>query len=137
MSAGGRTWQISPALGDLKTVDAGFATTLGSFSNQVNASHSGAITGMRFATPVGTTGSVSVPGVSGSLVSSNGTTIALKNGVAANVAGGTWTLKLSGNGTTISGNATATSSPVPYTGGTGVLGISLLALAAGFVAVML
>ncbi|KAK5128631.1 hypothetical protein LTR08_003952 [Meristemomyces frigidus] len=160
LSAGGMTWQISPALGDLRTVDAGFETSLGSFANQVNASDSGAITGMRFTTPSGTTGSVSVPGVSGSLKSSNGTTVPLTNGAAKNIAGGTWTLVVGGNGTATSGNGTATSGngtatsgngtatsgngtvtspsgPVPYTGGAGAIGTSLLALAAGVVALVL
>ncbi|KAK4956393.1 hypothetical protein LTR10_005917 [Elasticomyces elasticus] len=148
LTAGGATWEISPMLGNLTTVDAGFATSLGSFSNQVNASSSG-ITGMQFTTPAGTTGTVRLPGVSGSLKSSNGTVVPLNDGSASNVAGGTWTLQLSGNSTSAPaggngtyGNGTATGSPSPTpasqtTNGVATLSMSLLALVAGVVAFVL
>ena len=93
LSAGGKTWEISPALGNLRSVDTGFSTDLGTFSCQVSASDVGTITALKFVTPFGTTGSVSLPGVEGTLKSGNGTSVQLSNGVANNVSGGTWTLQ--------------------------------------------
>ena len=93
LSAGGQTWEISPALGDLTSVDTGFSTDLGDFSCQVTASDDGTITALKFATPSGTNGSVSLPGVEGTLKSENGTSIQLTGGMANNVSGGTWTLQ--------------------------------------------
>lgn len=146
LTDGGATWRISPGLGDLTSVDAGFRTNLGAFSSQVNAS-SGSITGMKFSAPAGTMGSVSVPGgVSGTLMSSNGTNVQLVNGEASNVPGGSYTLTVSGgNGTSTSGgngtyggNSTAGATPTPYTGGSAVSSASsMLALAAAVFALML
>lgn len=103
LSAGGKTWEISPRLGGLRFVDTGLRTSQGAFASQVNASDSGTITGMQFTTPAGTIGSVSVPGVSGTFRSDNGTTVSLANGMASEVAGGKWTLVLGGGGTSSEG----------------------------------
>ena len=143
LTNGGETWAITPELGDLTEVDAGFSTNLGAFASQVNASN-GAITGFKFATPTGTSGRVSLPGVSGSLISSNGTSVPLVGGEASGVAGGNYTLSLSGNSTATNGTAggngtTGTgATPSPYTG-TGVAGtsFSVLALAGAVFAFML
>ena len=93
LSDGGKTWRISPALGDLMDVDTGFSTDLGAFSCQVSASEDGTINALKFSTPSGTTGSVSLPGVEGTLQSENGTSVPLTNGMAQNVIGGIWTLQ--------------------------------------------
>lgn len=129
LSDGGATWEITPDIGDLTFVDAGFSTNLGAFSSQVNASADGMITGMKFSAPTGTTGSVRVPGVSGTLMSSNGSSVPFTNGMASNVAGGSYTLMMSGNGTS-GGNVTSPSSPPAYTGG------SAVATASSFLAVV-
>ncbi|KAL2355302.1 bacterial alpha-L-rhamnosidase domain-containing protein [Cryomyces antarcticus] len=60
LSAGGQTWKMAPALGDLTSVDAGFATSLGMFAAQTNVTASGGMR-MSFEAPVGTMGAVSVP----------------------------------------------------------------------------
>ncbi|KXS99524.1 hypothetical protein AC578_4246 [Pseudocercospora eumusae] len=120
LSAGGATWEMSPRLGDLKSVDAGFSTSLGTFSSTVNASSSGSITGFRFSAPAGSSGSVSLPGVQGALHNENGTSITLVNGEASGVSGGNWTLAVMG-----SGNATgAGTAPEPYTGKAATYGAS-------------
>ncbi|KAI6862019.1 bacterial alpha-L-rhamnosidase domain-containing protein [Hortaea werneckii] len=131
LSAAGETWEISPRLGDLKEVDTGFETPLGTFASQVNASSDGAITGMRFQTPPGTMGSVSVPGVSGTLVNANGTTVQLQNGMAENVMGGIWMLMSNATGTVGGGgNGTmGSATPTPYTGAAPRHGASARALA--------
>ncbi|KAK4995551.1 hypothetical protein LTR66_004664, partial [Elasticomyces elasticus] len=59
LSAGGATWRIAPRLGDLNTADAGFVTSLGSFSAQTNATNAGEFD-IDFETPEGTMGAVSV-----------------------------------------------------------------------------
>lgn len=125
-SAGGQTWQLSPRLGNLMTVDTGFETSLGSFASQVNASENGDITGFTFTTPAGTTGTVSLPGVSGSLTSSNASSVKLIDGMASDVQGGTWTLVLDGDG-----------SSEQYTGsGVVVKTASTLAVMSGLLAVV-
>ncbi|GME47657.1 Alpha-L-rhamnosidase [Neofusicoccum parvum] len=59
-SAGGETWAIKPSLGDLTTAEAGFVTSLGSFSvNNTKDASTGAFT-IAFETPEGTSGAVSV-----------------------------------------------------------------------------
>jgi hypothetical protein len=95
LSAGGRTWEISPSLGGLKNIDSGFSTNLGGFSSQVSASDDGSISSLKVTTPSGTIGTVKLPGISGSLVSTNGTSVTLSDGIASNVSGGTWTLQKS------------------------------------------
>lgn len=59
-SAAGKTWKIAPLLGSLTTTDAGFQTPLGIFSAQTNATGKGDVS-INFATPLGTSGVVSVP----------------------------------------------------------------------------
>ena len=92
LSAAGKTWEISPALGGLTSVDTGFSTNLGMFSSQVTASEDGTITGLRFLTPQGTSGTVRLAGVRGKLTSENGTSVTLTNGMASNISGGSWDL---------------------------------------------
>jgi hypothetical protein len=58
-SAGGQTWKIAPALGDLTVVKAGFSTSLGWFEAKTTATATGAVT-IDFETPKGTSGVVSV-----------------------------------------------------------------------------
>jgi hypothetical protein len=91
----GKTWKISPALGDLTDVDAGFATPLGMFSSTVSA-RDGAIQSMKFKTPIGTKGIVSLPGVKGELIGGpRGDIVKLIDGEVADLPGGEWTLKFS------------------------------------------
>ena len=160
LTQAGETWEIAPALGGLTSVDAGYSTNLGLFANQVNATEDGAITGMTFTTPSGTTGTVRLPGVSGTLTSNNGTTVQLSGGIASDVAGGSWTLNVQSstavNGTATGGNSTygvgsngsgtvsspsATGSqPAQYTGNSATMATvssGLLALAAGVFAFLL
>jgi hypothetical protein len=59
LSAGGKTWRIAPGLGDLKHVDAGFQTSLGSFAAATKMEDGGVM--MQFEAPVGTSGEVRVP----------------------------------------------------------------------------
>lgn len=60
LSPVGRTWRIAPMLADLKSVDAGFATSLGTFSSKIEIGEDGSLS-MEFEAPEGTSGSVSVP----------------------------------------------------------------------------
>lgn len=125
LSAGGQTWEMSPRLGDLKAVDTGFSTRVGEFSSQVNGSDVGDITGFGFTAPVGTSGRVRLPGVSGALRSQDGRFVELVDGEATGVAGGSWTLVLD------KVNGTMPSSPVSYTsGGAAIQSSSALSLAA-------
>ncbi len=94
LGAAGSTWQIEPMLGGLSAVEAGFVTPLGAFSNSVQANRNGVVIAMSFSTPLGTKGSVSVPGVQGKLVSSDGRVVQLVNGEVDNLRGGHWTLVL-------------------------------------------
>jgi hypothetical protein len=57
-SAVGKTWRIAPSPGGLTSVEAGFETSLGSFASNVTAGKGGM--NVRFATPKGTTGGVSL-----------------------------------------------------------------------------
>lgn len=127
------TWSVYPQPGNLTSVDAGFTTAIGTFGATYSSANGSFA--YSFQTPPGTTGSFNMPGVSGSLRNSNGTTIALADGAVSSVAGGNWTLVLSGSSTTgnYSGNGTASTSatPTPYTGGSGTTHVSLLALAVG------
>jgi hypothetical protein len=89
----GKTWRISPALGDLTSVDAGFKTPLGSFSSTVRACNR-TIQSLHFQTPKGTKGSVSLPGVKGVLVGgTRGAVVKLVDGEVADLPGGNWTLR--------------------------------------------
>lgn len=94
-SGAGRTWSIVPAVGDLTSVEAGFETPLGRFENAITVDGvNGTIVEMQFSTPAGTTGTVSLPGVQGKLVSSNGgiDEVELVDGYAGSLEGGTWRL---------------------------------------------
>jgi hypothetical protein len=62
LSAGGMTWRIAPALGDLKLADAGFSTSLGFFSSKTQISDIGWT--LEFEAPEGTTGEVKFPSAS-------------------------------------------------------------------------
>ncbi|PPJ53067.1 hypothetical protein CBER1_11478 [Cercospora berteroae] len=118
LTAGGEMWELSPRLGGLTFVDAGFETTVGEFKSQVNGSESGEVQGFKFSTPAGTTGRVSLPGVEGRLRSGNGTFVSLVDGEVSDVPGGDWELVLGGGNSTGGGNGTTGGSgPVPYTGG--------------------
>lgn len=141
-SNGGQTWEIYPRLGDLQFVDAGFSTRVGAFSALVNASE-GVVTAMEFSTPSGTSGTVRLPGLSGSLMSSNGSSIALVDGEASDVPGGKYTLMTTGGNGTVGGNGTTggngstptgSSPPAQYSGNSAAtLSTSAIALlAAGF-----
>jgi hypothetical protein len=135
-SAGGKTWELSPRVGDLTFVDAGFQTSVGSFASQVNATEDGRITGWVFTTPDGTTGRVSLPGTSGSLRSATGTSVALVDGAAVDVPGGTWTLVLGGNASSTGGSGstnTTSGAPAVYTGGATSMSTSLSAITAAAV----
>jgi hypothetical protein len=91
----GRAWKISPALGDLTHVDAGFETPLGEFSSTVR-SYNGTIQALHFKTPKGTKGSVSLPGVKCVLIGgTRGAVAKLVNGEVDDLAGGEWTLRCS------------------------------------------
>ena len=111
LSAGGKAWEMSPALGGLAYVDTGFSTNLGMFSSQVSALEDGTITSLKFVTPSGTTGMVRLDGVEGKLMSDNGTSVMLNDGMASNVSGGTWTLMRSNvPGVPVSNTASTTAS---------------------------
>lgn len=58
--AAGSTWAISPSLGGLTDIEAGYQTKLGDFSVKVSGDSSGGMT-IDFNTPGGTTGVLSVP----------------------------------------------------------------------------
>ncbi|TVY36183.1 hypothetical protein LSUB1_G007211 [Lachnellula subtilissima] len=99
VSESGKTWKIAPQLGDLREVEAGFVTSLGSFNIEIKKDAQGKFTLLRFHTPLGTTGSFSLPGVTGTLVSGwrkRGVQVVRdKNSVdgeAEGIPGGDWTL---------------------------------------------
>ncbi|KAJ5736433.1 uncharacterized protein N7483_001558 [Penicillium malachiteum] len=90
---GGSSWKIAPQPGDLTTVDAGLSTSRGVFSVQYTKSSSGqGYSQFSFSTPTSTKGSVRLPGVIGTLVSSIGQKVKLVNGVAV-IPGGNWELE--------------------------------------------
>ncbi|KAJ5769023.1 hypothetical protein N7520_003582 [Penicillium odoratum] len=90
-SAAGATWLIAPQPGNLTFVDAGFATKLGAFTIAFET-RNGTYNHLRFSTPVGTTGDFILPGVKGTLISTNGTRVALNGGVVSGLKGGNWTI---------------------------------------------
>ncbi|KAJ4396746.1 hypothetical protein N0V93_000968 [Gnomoniopsis smithogilvyi] len=95
-SAGGRTWTVAPKLGGLTSVEAGYVAPAGGFSIKVQAdAGSELVNSLTFSTPTGTKGSVSLPGVVGSLRDVAGNEVTLVNGEATEVSGGNWTLLLS------------------------------------------
>ncbi|KAJ6021483.1 hypothetical protein N7540_006987 [Penicillium herquei] len=90
---GGSSWKIAPQPGNLTTVDAGLSTSRGVFSVEYTKSSSGQ--GYRqfsLSTPASTKGTVRLPGVSGTLVSSTGQKVKLVYGVAV-IPGGDWKLQ--------------------------------------------
>jgi hypothetical protein len=93
-SAEGKTWKIAPQVGDLTSVDAGFATALGLFRSSLNAGSNGQLTSFSFSTPLGTSGEVSFPGVWGTLVNGEQQRVKLSNGESSGLAGGEWKLEL-------------------------------------------
>ncbi|KAJ5080864.1 hypothetical protein N7456_013574 [Penicillium angulare] len=89
----GSYWSIAPQPGNLTTVDAGFSTSKGIFSVALKRSSSGGgYSQFSFSVPSATSGTVKLPGVSGTLVSKTGQKVKLVNGVAA-VPGGNWKLQ--------------------------------------------
>jgi hypothetical protein len=93
-SASGKTWNIAPQPGDLVEIEAGFETSLGTFSNSIKATGgtNGTVKEMSFVTPEGTVGSVMVPGVQGKLITSSGECVGLVDGRATGLKGGKWHL---------------------------------------------
>ncbi|KAF2657971.1 glycoside hydrolase family 78 protein [Lophiostoma macrostomum CBS 122681] len=61
LSAGGQTWRVAPNVGDLKTVEAGFSTSVGWFESKVQVGDGQGELRMEFEAPVGTMGEVVVP----------------------------------------------------------------------------
>ena len=93
VSAGSREWAVAPRLGGLENVEAGYIAPLGTFSIKAEGNKSSdMVTALSFSAPEGTIGSVSVPGVSGSLEDEKGNVIALVDGEASGVPGGDWKL---------------------------------------------
>jgi hypothetical protein len=99
VTGSGQQWRIAPRLGDLNWLESGYVTNLGSFYVDIKTNGQGKINFLRFHTPPGTSGSVSIPGVSGTLVSGwrkRGIPVTRQvnsiNGEAANIPGGDWTL---------------------------------------------
>ncbi|CAG8953008.1 hypothetical protein HYFRA_00003200 [Hymenoscyphus fraxineus] len=87
----GKTWSFRPLVGDLKEVDSGYQTPLGTFSSKYSADGK-TITAATFSTPEDTVGTVTLQGVEGTLVSGD-QSIDLVDGKALNVPGGTWDLR--------------------------------------------
>src|SRR5207253_1149835 len=67
LEAAGKTWRIEPSLGDLRRVEAGFATVVGEFKVDAARGHGTVWMKISFETPPGTKGSLSVehPGCEG------------------------------------------------------------------------
>ncbi|CAG7930480.1 unnamed protein product [Penicillium olsonii] len=91
IGASGSTWSFAPQPGNLTFIDAGFTTSLGKFAAKFRTS-GGKFVQLSFAAPSNTTGSVSLPGTKGTLVSKSGKRVALSNGSATGLSGGTWEL---------------------------------------------
>ncbi len=103
--AAGSSWSISPSLGGLTEVEAGYQTTLGSFSVKVNSENNGEMT-IEFSTPADTTGvlSVAYPPAGGVLrVKNNSGTV--KDIVVSMASGGSGRIEV---GDLAGGNYTAT-----------------------------
>ena len=60
--------------------------------NQATGGQNGTVTSMNFVTPSGTTGTVSLPGVTGKLKNSSSKSAKLVDGKAQGLVGGSWTL---------------------------------------------
>ncbi|KAI0757240.1 bacterial alpha-L-rhamnosidase domain protein [Daedaleopsis nitida] len=61
LSDAGATWAIVPQIGDLTHVDAGFATTRGTFSSKWSVDAESGVFRLQISTPRGTTGTVGIP----------------------------------------------------------------------------
>lgn len=95
--AGGRSWVVAPRLGGLGAASAGFEAPRGRFAVEARGDPaSEVVTALRFSTPEGTAGEVSLPGVEGVLRSDAGEVVVLVGGQASGVPGGSWTLVTSG-----------------------------------------
>lgn len=107
---------------------------MGAFSALVNATE-GVVTAMEFSTPAGTTGDVRLPGLTGSLLSANGSSIALVGGEAHDVPGGSYKLVTNGTVNGTNGTTTTSAPPAQYSGnGAATLSASALALGAAMFA---
>lgn len=71
---------------------------------------------MSLITPAGTSGSVSLSGVGGSLLSSEGHTVALANGSASGAAGGGWVLVAAASGNSTLPDVSPGNSTAPFAG---------------------
>ncbi|KAF2140998.1 glycoside hydrolase family 78 protein [Aplosporella prunicola CBS 121167] len=97
VEAAGRRWRVEPLMGDLRSVEAGFVTRLGSFACEVVRGNgtAGAVEKFSFVAPEGTSGDVKLPaGMEGVLVEEGGECVKLEGGIASGVAGGKWTLEV-------------------------------------------
>jgi hypothetical protein len=93
------------------------------------------VTAMEFSTPTGTIGDVLLPGLSGSLLSANGSSIGLVNGEAHGVPGGKYRLITNGTANGTNGTTTASAPPAQYSGNAaGTLSASALVLGAAALA---
>ncbi|KAF7114478.1 hypothetical protein CNMCM5793_008782 [Aspergillus hiratsukae] len=92
LGAAGERWVVAPQPGDLRVVEAGFRTALGMFEVEFEREKNGGYTELVFTAPEGTMGDVKV-GAEGWLVSGNGTSVRLVDGVAKGLHGGTWRLR--------------------------------------------
>lgn len=92
-SSSGQTPSIAAQPGDLTFIETGFVTSLDSFSTSIKATggHNGTVTSMDVVTLSGTTGTVSLPGVTGKLKNSSGKSMKLVDGKAQGLVGGSWT----------------------------------------------
>jgi len=77
----------------LTEVEAGYQTPLGNFSSSVKAGKNETVAKLKFSTPVGTKGDVSLPGVEGKLVSKSGQSVNLVDGTASGLTGGEWSFE--------------------------------------------
>lgn len=95
-SAAGSTWAISPSLGGLTEVEAGYQTTLGSFSVKVTGGKKGGMS-INFSTPANTNGvlSVAYPAAGGTLTIQNKSSKA-KDIVVSMEAGGSGRVEVDG-----------------------------------------
>ncbi|KAJ5577446.1 uncharacterized protein N7459_006410 [Penicillium hispanicum] len=88
----GNTWKIAPLPGNLTIVDAGLATSRGTFSVVFERSADGGYNRLSFQTPSSTSGEVSLPGACGELRSKTGQRVKLVNGAVTRLQGGSWEL---------------------------------------------
>ena len=89
----GASWLIAPQPGNLTSVDAGLATSKGTFSVSFQVAAGGGYDKLSFTAPSSTTGGVQLPGIKGTLVSKDGKRVPLVNGAASGLSGGSWELQ--------------------------------------------